>query len=195
MDADDWNRRYRGADLVWTADANRFLVAEVGSLPPGRALDLGAGEGRNAVWLAERGWAVTAVDFAQVGLEKGRELAAARGVTVDWVCADVVEHEPEAGVYDLVVVLYVHLPAAQRHQMLGHAGDALAPGGTLLVVGHDRRNLAEGVGGPQDPAILCTPTELVDELAELSIERADTVERHLDDGRVALDTLLRARRV
>ena len=96
MDSHEWDRRYAGAELVWTAEPNRFVVDELADLPPGRALDLGAGEGRNSVWLAARGWQVTAVDFSAVGLDKGRRLAGARGVAVDWVCADVLGYQPEA---------------------------------------------------------------------------------------------------
>ncbi len=84
MEREDWDRRYGGTELIWTAEPNRFVVEELGDLPAGRALDLGAGEGRNAVWLAERGWRVTAVDFSPVALDKARRLARARGVSVDW---------------------------------------------------------------------------------------------------------------
>ena len=85
----------RRRELVWTAEPNRFVVAELQDLAPGRALDVGAGEGRNAVWLASRGWQVTAVDFSAVGLDKGRRLAQDRGVAVDWVLADVRDYQPE----------------------------------------------------------------------------------------------------
>src|SRR5690348_14293140 len=104
MDRAEWDRRYAGTELVWTAEPNRFVVQEVAGLPPGRALDLAAGEGRNAVWLAERGWAVTAVDFSAVGLDKARRLAAERGVEAGWVVADVLEYVPEPGAYDLVLI-------------------------------------------------------------------------------------------
>jgi len=88
MDREAWNQRYADAELVWSAEANGFLVQEVADLPPGRALDLGAGEGRNAIWLGERGWRVTAVDFSGVGLQKARRLAEARGVEVNWIEAN-----------------------------------------------------------------------------------------------------------
>ena len=94
MDAEGWDRRYEGSDLLWTAEPNRFLVAEVAGLEPGRALDVGTGEGRNAVWLAEQGWRVTGVDFSAVGLEKARHLATARGVEVEWVLADLSHYQP-----------------------------------------------------------------------------------------------------
>ena len=190
---DEWNRRYAGSELLWTAEPNRFLVAETESLPPGRALDLACGEGRNAVWLAERGWEVTAVDFAEVGLEKARGLAGARGVEPAWVHADLLEYEPPRAAFDLVAVLYLQLPEGQRRHVLRGAADALAPGGTLLVVAHDRSNLENGHGGPQDPAVLATPEEVAADLDALEVERAAVVERR-SGAAVALDLLVRARR-
>ena len=91
----DWDARYAQKELVWTAEPNRRFAAEVDGLAPGRALDVACGEGRNAVWLAERGWRVTAVDLSSVGLAKARDLAAARGVEVDLVHADVLAWDPE----------------------------------------------------------------------------------------------------
>ncbi len=119
------------------------------SLAPGRALDLACGEGRNALWLAGKGWQVTAVDFSAVGLEKARRLASERELELILVEADVVEWEPPVASFDLVVLMYLHLPAGARRRVLGAATRGLAPGATLLVVGHDSTNLTEGVGGPK----------------------------------------------
>ena len=94
MKAEDWDRRYEAAELVWTAQPNRFLVEEVAELWPGTALDLACGEGRHAVWLAELGWRATGVDWSAVAIEKGRQLAAARGVSVDWAVADLNDWQP-----------------------------------------------------------------------------------------------------
>ncbi len=95
MDQSQWDELYAGTELVWTAEANRFVVEELAGLTAGPALDLGTGEGRNAIWLDERGWQVTAVDFSAVGLAKAAELAARRGVTgVRWVEADLREYQP-----------------------------------------------------------------------------------------------------
>lgn len=103
MEREDWDRRYRGTELVWTAQPNRFVVQELRGLPPGRPLDLGCGEGRNAVWLAEGGWQVTAADFSPVALDTARRLAQARGVTVHWELEDLRDYEPEPGAYNLFV--------------------------------------------------------------------------------------------
>lgn len=198
MDRDDWNRRYETSELVWTAEPNQLLVAEVAGLPPGRALDLGAGEGRNAVWLAQQGWTVTAVDFSDVALAKARDLASSRGVQLDTVCQDATAFEPPSK-FDLVVVLYLHLTEAQRRQAHRRAAAAVAPGGTLLVVGHDATNLTDGYGGPQDEAVLFGPGDVVADLdgTGLEIERAERVTRDVatqDGARRAIDALVRARR-
>ncbi len=197
MKSEDWDQRYATTELVWGAGPNRFLVAEVDSLPPGRALDLGCGEGRNAIWLAERGWHVTGVDFSEIGLGKARHLAAERGVEVTWVRADLRDYEPDHGAFDLVVIMYLQLPAAQLAGVMKRAGAALAPGGTLLVVGHDLLNLSQGHGGPQNPEVLFTPADIERDLPGLGIERAERVLRPVTvDGRQvnAIDALVRAKK-
>ena len=199
MDSESWNRRYAGGELVWTSAANRFLVEETATLPPGQALDVACGEGRNAVWLAERGWQVTGVDFSEVGLEKAGGLASARGVQAQWVIADLLEYTPEPRRFDLVLVFYLQVPADQRRAIVRTVAEAVAPGGMFLLVAHDSSNLEHGHGGPQDPAVLYTASDVVADLdgRGLLIERAETVRRPVDtpDGeRVALDALVRGRR-
>ena len=199
MDSNQWNDRYATEELVWTADPNIFLAAEAGTLPPGRAVDLACGEGRNAVWLAEQGWNATGVDFAEVGLDKGRRLAAERGVDVTWICADATAWAPPDGGYDLVAVCYLQLPDDQRRRALGVAGRALATGGTLLVVAHDSTNLAGGTGGPPNPDVLYRPDDVLADLEaagiEVTVERAETVQRVVAGAeRPALDCLVRVRR-
>lgn len=199
MDRDDWNTRYAGPELVWGAGPNRFVAEELEGLVSGRGLDLACGEGRNAIWLAERGWTVTAVDWSGVAIERGRELAAARGVTVEWVVADVLEWEPPGRAFELVLLAYLQLPEPQRSAVLHAAASAVAAGGVLLAVAHDRSNLEGGHGGPQHPAVLATPEEIADVLraAGLAVERAEVVRRAVetDQGTVdALDHVVRARR-
>jgi SAM-dependent methyltransferase len=195
MEREQWDERYRADELIWKAEPNRFLVEEVARLAPGRALDLACGEGRNALWLAEQGWQVTAVDFSAVGLEKARSLASERALDLLLVEADVLEWEPPAASFDLVIVMYLHLPAAARRRVLQRAASSLAPGATLLVVGHDSTNLVEGVGGPQDPAVLFGPQDIVGDLDGLEIERAERARRPVatDDAEVdAIDAVVRA---
>ena len=178
----DWDARYAEKDLVWTAEPNRFLVEEVEGMAPGRALDLACGEGRNALWLAARGWTVTAVDFSPVALDKARRIAAHRGVEVEWVESDVLEYVPGRGRYDLVAILYLQLPEPELRGVLDRAAAAVAPGGTLLLIAHDVLNLTEGHAGPKDPAVLTTPEAVARALPDLVIERADRVRRPIDDA-------------
>ena len=193
MGSQEWDQRYAGGDLVWTAEPNRFVVAELQDLAPGRALDVAAGEGRNAVWLADRGWHVTAVDFSAVGLDKGRRLAERAGVAVDWVCADVREYRPEPESFQLVLVAYLQLREAEMGTVLRRAASALAPGGVLLLVGHDVMNLSEGTGGPQDRDVLHTPESITRSLGGLTVVRAERVRRPVPGSpRDAVDTLVRA---
>lgn len=198
MEREDWNRRYEGSELLWTARPNQFLVSEVEATAPGRALDVGSGEGRNAVWLAERVWEVTAVEFSDVAVAKAQHLAAARGVQVDWVQADLRTYQPQPHGYDLVIVLYLHLPPEDRRRVHAAGAHSLAPGGTLLVIGHDRTNLIQGHGGPQDPAILFSCQDVfddVDGVRDVSVVQAEKVTRSVptDAGeQTAIDALVRA---
>lgn len=195
MEAHDWDERYRGATRLWTERPNQLLVEEISGLNPGRALDLGAGEGRNAIWLAEQGWQVTAVDFSGVALERGGEGAKRAGVNVEWVQADLTRYTPAAAAFDLVVILYLHLPPAARRALLERAAMALRPDGRLLIVGHDLENLAGGHGGPQEPSVLYTPELIAAELPGLTVARNETVRRqaHTHEGvATAFDTLVLA---
>ncbi|MGO9963994.1 MAG: class I SAM-dependent methyltransferase [Acidimicrobiales bacterium] len=195
MSRELWDERYGTDELIWKAEPNRFLVEELDRLAPGRALDLACGEGRNALWLAAKGWRVTGVDFSPAGLSKARRLASERGLDLSWVEADVVVWQPRAAWFDVVVMMYLHLPARQRRHVLAHAVAALAPGATLLVVGHDSSNLLEGTGGPQDPEVLFSPEEIAQDLPGLRIERAERVTRTVvnETGEAtAIDALVRA---
>ena len=197
MDRHNWNLRYGAKDLLWSAEPNRFLVQEIEDVEPGKALVPGCGEGRNAIWLATRGWSVVGVDFSDVALERARRLAASRGVTVDWALEDLLEYEPEERAFDLVAILYLHLPPPQFEIVLTRAVDAVASGGTLLLVGHDVRNLTEGYGGPKDPKLLWDSSALVALLKGLEVVKAERVTRPVktDEGEAAaIDTLVRARR-
>lgn len=196
MRREDWDARYASVENLWAAKPNRFLVAEVSELVPGRALDLACGEGQNAIWLATLGWDVTGVDYSEVAVAKARARAERDGVDVDFVCADLVEFEPERERFDLVLVLYLHIPSAERRGVLARAAEALAPGGTFVLIGHDLTNLTGGVGGPSDPDILFTPDEIVSELPGLEIEKATTFLRDVHgEERDAIDNLVRARRL
>lgn len=195
MEREHWNRRWASRKFLSWCEPSLAVVEEVEGLRPGSALDLGCGEGRNAVWLAQRGWQVTAVDFSGIALARARHLASSRSASVEWLLADLRTYEPPAAAFDLVLYLYVHLPAPGRRLVLRRAAAALAPGGALLVLGHDVANLTAGYGGPSDPAVLYTPAEIADELAALRIERFEQVARPVqtEEGEaVAIDALVRA---
>jgi SAM-dependent methyltransferase len=175
MDAAAWDERYAAAEQVWSTGPNQFVAAELGGLPAGTALDLACGEGRNAIWLARRGWSVTAVDFSAVAIERGRLLAT--GLAVDWQVGNALTAPlPPA---DLVLMAYLQLPSDERRTVVRRGFEALSPGGTLFVVAHDSTNLLEGAGGPQDPAVLYTAEDVLGDLdgRDLEVLRAERVPR------------------
>jgi SAM-dependent methyltransferase len=200
MDAQAWDVRYSEAESLWGTEPNRFVAAEMSEASPGRALDVACGEGRNAIWLASRGWHAVGVDFSQQGLERAAELASRAGVAeqVDFRAVDVVHDALPAGSFDAVIVAYLQLPETSRRAALRNAAAAVAPGGTLLVVGHDTSNLIDGVGGPQDAEVLFTPEDVVADLAGLTefvVQKAEKVRRPVPGAEPdAVDALVRLRR-
>jgi SAM-dependent methyltransferase len=213
MDAEHWNARYAGSGLIWSAGPNEFVEKELLDLPPGRALDLACGEGRNALWLAERGWDVTAADFSKVAIEKGRNIERMRrtsgeGVAttfgyIDWKVADATTFTSEKE-FDVVVIAYLQLAAEQRRAAVRAGFATLRRGGVFLLVAHDSTNLTEGTGGPQDPAVLYTAEDVLADLEDeaFSVSRAERVRRVVraenatagESDRVAWDALVRLTR-
>lgn len=197
MDAHAWDERYAASETVWGQAPNMWVARELAGLTPGRAVDLACGEGRNALWLAGRGWDVIAVDFSAVALAKGA--AAPGGERVQWVEADATVFMPDEPV-DLVLLCYLQLPAGLRRAALRSALASLGDGGTLLVIAHDSTNLTDGTGGPPDPAVLYTAQDALRDLDGLSIpfavERSGVELRTVDGAdRPARDALLRLRRL
>lgn len=178
MGADDWDERYE-AGRLWSLEPNRFFVEAVDGLTVGRAVDLACGEGRNALWLAQQGWAVTAVDFSEVAIDRAREVAAECEVEIDWQVADLQHWELGEQAWDLVAHVYLHWAAEEREPFLDRCAAAVAPGGRIVVIGHDRTNIENGHGGPQDPALLTTAEELQARFGDagLTVERAEIVYR------------------
>ncbi len=196
MDSQAWDERYAASELIWSATPNQFVADRLLDLPPGRAIDLAAGEGRNAIWLASLGWEVTALDFSQKAQDKGRALAG--DTPLSWVCADATTWSEDAS-YDLVVVAYLQLPAPGRRAALRNGFAALRPGGTFLLVAHDTTNLTEGTGGPQDADVLMTARDVLDDLSgeQFDVLEAGRVARVVEPGhrgdpaRTAYDCLVR----
>jgi SAM-dependent methyltransferase len=204
VDAADWDERYQRAPLIWSAEPNRWVVEHARALRPGRMLDIAAGEGRNAVWFAELGWHALAVDFSGIALERAREMARSRlgagADRVETLTTDVLTWEPPPFAFDLVLVCYLHVPAPQRHTLIARAAAGVAPGGLLLVIGHDARNLTQGYGGPQDAAVLYGPDDLRADLVDtgLTVRHSATEDRPVTDAdgvdHVALDVVVLAER-
>ncbi|MFF2847766.1 class I SAM-dependent methyltransferase [Streptomyces sp. NPDC058001] len=158
MDAQFWDEMYRGQDQVFSGAPNGVLVTEVTGLPPGRALDVGCGEGADAHWLARRGWRVTALDISPTALER----AAAIDTTgrVAWTRSDLTTTPPPAGAFDLVSAQYFPLRQQPDHTALRGLLDAVAPGGTLLFVSHDLADLPPGHRNGFDPADYYQPDDI-----------------------------------
>lgn len=164
-----WEDRYGQPGRAWSGRPNAALVAEAAQLTPGRALDVGSGEGGDALWLAARGWRVTGVDISQNALDKAAALAREREdvdpARLTWQQADLTGWRPTRASFDLVTAHFMHLPLVDRERLFPALADAVAPGGTLLVVGHDADALPGGAGRHGDPGMLFTVDEVVGRLS------------------------------
>ena len=160
-DEQAWDARYAESDRMWSGNPNVALVAEVSDLAPGRALDLGCGEGADAIWLAGRGWRVTAVDISAVALRRAAEHAAEAGVTVDWQHRDLERSFPP-GEYDLVSAQFLHFWGDfDREKVLRRAADVVAPGGILLIEGHLDHGPFRDHAGQHQHVHFPTPDEVI----------------------------------
>ncbi|WP_341715639.1 bifunctional NAD(P)/FAD-dependent oxidoreductase/class I SAM-dependent methyltransferase [Micromonospora sp. FIMYZ51] len=199
-----WEERYQARPAVWSGRPNPQLVAEVDGTPPGRALDVGCGEGADAVWLAERGWRVTGVDISATALARAAEHAEAAGgqlaERIEWTHADLLRWSPEPGGYDLVSAQFMHLPPQPRRELFARLADAVAPGGRLLIVGHHPRDLRTTARRPHYPEMMFTAEQVA---AELDAQRFEVLAAQArpraavdPDGRdiVIHDAVLLARR-
>ena len=198
-----WNERYRSAAAVWSGNPNPHLVTDAAGLAPGTALDVGAGEGADAIWLAERGWRVTAVDISGVALQRAAAEAERHGADVaeriEWIRADLTTWSPPPDRFELVSIQFMHLPSAQRTPLFQRSIAAVAPGGTLLIVGHDESDLQTTIRRPALPDLYFHAHALAADLdTRWTIVEAGTRGRvaHDADGRdVAIhDAVLAARR-
>jgi len=202
-DEESFEERYRSTDALWSGRPNAQLVREAADLPPGSALDVGCGEGADAIWLAGRGWQVTAADFARTALRRGEAHAATLGPEVArrirWVYADLTAEVPGKG-YDLISAQFMHLPPDQRRTLFARLADAVAPGGTLLVVGHDFSDVAAGAHRPPEPERFFTAEEVAAGLDpgawEVQVVEARPRPAHVHEGEdiTVHDAVLRARK-
>ncbi|WP_328477430.1 NAD(P)/FAD-dependent oxidoreductase [Actinoplanes sp. NBC_00393] len=202
FEEDAWEERYRSKSAVWSGKPNPQLVASASDLAAGRALDVGCGEGADAVWLAQRGWQVTAVDISTVALGRAAGHAAEAGLAeqITFRHADLRREAPEQRSYDLVSAQFMHLPPEARQELYAHLAGAVAVGGTLLIVGHHPSDLVSGVGRMHFPDMLFTAEEIAESLpaAEWEIVAAEARPRPFKDpdGRPITihDAVLQARR-
>jgi len=164
FDESFWDERYRSAQRVWSGNPNPQLVAEVAERPPGRALDVGCGEGADAIWLARSGWTVVAADISGVALERAaqhaREADPAAAGRIEWQRVDLLAQPPERGSFDLVSAQFIQLPEEQRTRLFTALAAAVRAGGMLLVVGHHPSDLATDVPRPPMPELFYTPDEI-----------------------------------
>ncbi|MHB1430569.1 MAG: methyltransferase domain-containing protein [Streptosporangiaceae bacterium] len=184
----EWNKRYASAERLFSASADETLMALTSELEPGRAVDLGAGEGRNSLWLARQGWQVTAVDFADVALRRLADTASADDLPVSTVVADMTEYLRGGHLFDLVVMSFIHPTPSERADLLAAAAAAVAPGGHLFLLGHHLDSL--GHGGPPDPDRLYTADRLDGAFPGLKVLRLEDRERAAGDTGQALTDIV-----
>lgn len=199
-----WDERYRSQGELWSGEPNPHLVSQASELSGGAALDVGSGEGADAIWLAERGWQVTALDVSTVALRRGAARAAEAGGDVarriDWLHEDVLTWIPDPSSYDLVSAQFMHLPTGPREEVFARLATAVAPGGTLLIVGHHPSDLQTTVPRPSRPELFFTASEVAASLDSHAWEIvvAAALERSTTDpgGHTVTihDAVLRARR-
>jgi len=175
--ADRWNERYAGKELIWSAGPNALFAEAAAQLHSGAALDVACGEGRNALWLAEQGWQVTAMDFSSVAIDKARKIAGHRGLQVHWQLADITSCSLPAEGFDLAAIIYLHTDPASRQIRLPKVLDAVKPGGTFIYIGHDPQNISHGVGGPQDPRFLPSTGEITALMTQFEVIAAEMRQR------------------
>lgn len=178
-----WDQRYSAAEFVYGSRANDFLAAHVDAIPQaGPVLDIGCGEGRNAVFLAERGYVVTAVDQSAVGLQKAQRLAAERGVSITTVQADLGQFVIHPGHWAGIVSIFCHLPTALRHSLYPSVVQGLRPGGVLLLEAYTPAQIGRGTGGPSDPDWMMSLDRLKEQFADLEWVLAEEKEREVREG-------------
>ena len=183
MDAAFWNNRFAVPHFIYGETPNAFVAEMAAQIPGGPVLCLAEGEGRNAVHLATLGHRVTAVDQSEAGLAKARRLAAARGVDIETVLADLGNFTIEPGIWSGIVATFAHLPPAIRHQIHAQAVRGLRPGGVFVLEAYTPAQLAFDTGGPKSPELLMTLAGLRDELAGLELLIGREIEREVIEGK------------
>lgn len=177
-----WDQRYSRTEFAYGTEPNEFLASVAGRIPRGPVLSLGEGEGRNAAYLAGLGHRVVAVDQSEVGLAKARRLVTERDLTIETVCADLENFFIEPGAWAGIVSIFCHLPRRIRVPLYAAAVRGLKPGGIFLLEAYTPKQLGRGTGGPQDPDMLVSMAELIDELDGLEFIHARELDRDVREG-------------
>lgn len=177
-----WDERYNRDDYVYGTEPNDFLREQVARISGSRVLCLAEGEGRNAVFLAERGFQVTAVDASSVGLAKAQRLAEQRGVKIETIHADLADFDIEPGRWDAVVSIFCHVPPPIRKSLHRKVVAGLRAGGVLLLEAYTPDQIELGTGGPQVAELTMQLVDLYDELAGLQFEYAQQLRREVVEG-------------
>ena len=194
---DLWNERYRQEGSVYGTAPNQFVAAKLADLEPCRILDMGCGQGRNAIWLAGRGHSVTAVDVSDLAISQAEQLAFAAGVDVEFATVDIAGWEPPTALFDLVLLSFMQAPGPIRQELHRKAAQALAPGGKVFIIAHHKENLEHGVGGPQALEFLFDGEEVAEDFPGFLIEENTPVTRTVRSGDgvgEAIDLLFVARK-
>ncbi len=185
-----WDERYSQAGLVWGRDANSFVVSQLEGLSPRRVLDLGCGQGRNALWLASQGHEVTGLDLSPVAIAQASEIAEGAGLDANFAAVDLVtDWQPSPNAYDLIVLSYLQLPESARKPVHAKVVEALASEGMIFLIAHHPDNLEQGVGGPPYPEVMFDEAELAKDFAQLNIKRNEKVLRPVDQDGVIKDAI------
>ncbi len=177
-----WDARYKEPGAAYGTDPNDFLRTSAQALRRGRVLSLCEGEGRNAVFLAQLGHDVVAVDGSAVGLQNAEKLAARRGVRIHTILADMADFAIQPNSWDGIILIFAHLPPAIRHRIHQSAAAGLRQGGALLFEAYHNRQLQYGTGGPKNPELLVTLKETMDEFFPLEFLIAREVDRDIHEG-------------
>lgn len=177
-----WDERYKSDIYAYGTVPNAFLTEMHDTLPSGRILCLGEGEGRNAVWLAEQGHVVTAVDSSEIGLKKAQQLAKSRGVTIATIHADLADYEIEHGQWDAIVSIFCHLPPALRKDVHRNCVDGLRPGGVFLLEAYSPLQLEFKTGGPSTVDMMMDVPSLTTELTGLEFAHLQERVREVNEG-------------
>jgi SAM-dependent methyltransferase len=178
-----WDERYGADEFAYGKDPNALVLAEASRIPPGRVLCLAEGEGRNAVFLASQGYAVTAVDYSPAGLAKARRLADERGVQIELVEADLATYDLGTDMWSGIISIFAHTSVEIRRRVHAAIPRALRVGGVLILEAYRPEQLAHGTGGPRDAALMPTLADLVDELRGLDLVVAHDASRDVHEGR------------